>query len=317
MNCREFKDQFEDGLSLNVQAKNHLENCVDCRIFYSENLQLSQMFQTLPKVAAPKDFEFGFRSKLANAELRKPLSPIWRTLRYLLPSAAAVLIFGFVIINSNLFSTENNKLIADKNTVIEKQNTIVKEKAIVEEDSNIAINLENADEKSLENSAKTETGKTQTNNSPVVAEVDSKQRKTIKNGNQQIFSKDFKPENNSPGILTLENALTRSEQINPLGINPEKQVDDPQANIEKKTFSADEILLSLGIETANENNNLRVNSVAKNSVGETSGVKVGDLITAIDDQKVSDKQSAKGFVQGKTLMVRRGENELIIAIKNN
>ncbi len=321
MNCREFKNQFEDGLSLNMQAENHLENCVECRSFHSENLQLSQMFQTLPKVEAPKDFEFGFRSKLANAELRKPLSPIWQTLRYLLP-AAAVLILGFVIVNSNLFSTENNQQVAGNNEVIEKSDVTAEEKVsqtqtLVKEESNTATALENTDEEPSEDLAKSETNRILKNNLPVVAGNTQKQKNSKKADNQKIFIKDFQPELNMSGILVRDNAVTQSEQINPLGINPDKKIYDPQVNIEKKTFTADEILLSLGIKTTNENDNLRVNSVVKNSVGETSGVINDDLITAIDDQKVSDKQSTKGFVQGKTLKIQRGENQMIIAIKSN
>ena len=116
MNCREFKEQFADGLNLSQTAEKHIEDCRNCSIFHRENLQLTQMFKTLPKVTAPADFEFGFRSKLAAAQLRKPVSPVWQVLRYALPSAAFVLIFGFVIFNSNLFKADdtNNQLAESK-----------------------------------------------------------------------------------------------------------------------------------------------------------------------------------------------------------
>ena len=124
MNCKDFQNQFEVGSNLSDEAKTHLGRCENCRIFEREEINLTQIIQNLPKVEAPEDFGFRLNSYITKTEkVKRPLPAVWQTLRFALPLSAAVLIFGFVILNSNLFISENHNQAA----ITENNNPELKE----------------------------------------------------------------------------------------------------------------------------------------------------------------------------------------------
>lgn len=311
MNCREFTEQFEVGLDLQNAAKAHLKNCQQCQIFQKEESQLSNMLRTLPKVQAPTNFEFGYKSKLAGARNNHSPSMIWQTLRYILPLSAAAVIFGFVLFNSNLLINNDSPKIAEQNLVkpenpISNQsfaNKQIDEKVgIVEANANVGTILDNQE--------KTEIAQIPESNS--IKNQVSKEQKT------EIKKVETKKENKkSEKIFSSDVAVEKSNVITPEGLKPNKTIVRSPNNQEATTFSASEILNQLGIETSNENGKLKVNSIRQSSAGENSDVKVGDVVTAIDGQKLSDQTIRTRTVQGKTLTVDRNNQQITIQIKNN
>lgn len=321
MNCKEFKDQFEDGLSLDETAKNHLESCGNCKKFHSEGLQLSQMIRTLPKVEAPKDFEFGFRSKLAQSKLNKPLSPIWQTLRYALPLTAAVLIFGFVFINSNLFSNDQSKQTAESQQIDQKltpaENFI--ETKTEPEDKLIADKTDEIDKTEVDDKVKITKQVEIRKEGQILPELAGSKQKVIvekEADKEKILSIDNKPEDTTEKILNVDSTLNVTKTINPPGTDSTESIENKQVQQEAKTFTAKDILTQLGINTSDENGQLMVNSVTKSSSGESSGVKVGDIVTAIDGQDVSGRTLSVRSIQGKILRIKRDGQILNITIKN-
>lgn len=321
MNCHEFKEQFEDGLSVSRAAELHLQSCGRCETFRSESQQLSRIISSLPKIEAPKDFGFGFKAKLAESKLKKPLSPLWQTLRYLLPLTAAALIFGFVIVNSSLFAPTSSPQIAEKKGDI-NQKVASTDKALIDETQDVSDELvsdnkdkvlEEAPTEKKEKSITTEEKKAP----PEIAENTQKSFEKTDPGEDEILSKEIRPEKKSPDISTRDNAVKPPKIINPRGINPDKPIVNPQMSQTAKSFTAMEILSQLGIETSNEKGRLKVNSIKQNSAGANSGVKVGDVVIAIDGQKITSKPLKNRSVQGKTLRVQRNYKELSITIKNN
>lgn len=69
MNCRNIRREIEevgpDNL-LSSSAKDHIENCLECRTFSEDRLKLREMLSSLGAVAAPDDFDFRLRARLAN-----------------------------------------------------------------------------------------------------------------------------------------------------------------------------------------------------------------------------------------------------------
>ncbi len=74
--------------------------------------------------------------------------------------------------------------------------------------------------------------------------------------------------------------------------------------------------MPLGIEIVSENGNRRVKSVKKESVAERSGVKVGDLVEAIDGEKVSGDVVRGKKLEGKQITVLRGTEKVEITFDN-
>src|SRR2546423_10586025 len=91
MNCRNIRREIEevgpDNL-LSSSAKDHLENCLECRTFSEDRLKLREMLSSLGAVAAPDDFDFRLRARLAN-EKRGGAHPfVMRNLSFGFRSAA-------------------------------------------------------------------------------------------------------------------------------------------------------------------------------------------------------------------------------------
>ncbi len=328
MNCREFTNQFDSGSVLSHLANEHLESCENCQTFHIEETQLSQMINSLPKVEAPKNFEFGFRSKLAELKLSKPISPTWQILRYALPFTAVALIFGFVVVNSSLFeSAPKNLQLADKFAPEIKESSINKvSDENVESDEKLFA--ENDDKKPEEKSD--DKKPSEKNETIVVDKIKSTEDKSVsgeitenkpqsepkKDVGEEIFSRDVGPKAVKPEILTKDRALREEKSINPPGIDNKNDVKNPKLQSNAKSFSASEILSQLGIGTVKANGNLRVISIRTNSAGETSGVRKGDVVTAIDGESLSDISLRKRAIKGKTLKILRRSKPMTINIRN-
>ncbi len=76
------------------------------------------------------------------------------------------------------------------------------------------------------------------------------------------------------------------------------------------------MLSEIGIEIVLEDGKHEVKSVTKNSLAERSGVKVGDVVEAIDGKKISDEPFSGRTIKVKTLTVLRGAKKIEIALSN-
>ncbi|HET6891198.1 MAG TPA: hypothetical protein VFH31_08870 [Pyrinomonadaceae bacterium] len=65
--CREI-DESNIGQDLSSVAREHVQSCEHCRSFYDGRRELRLMLGSLETVAAPSDFEFRVRARLANNE---------------------------------------------------------------------------------------------------------------------------------------------------------------------------------------------------------------------------------------------------------
>ena len=69
MNCRNIRREIEEEGSdhlLSSSAKDHIENCLECRTFSEDRLKLREMLSSLGAVTAPDDFDFRLRARLAS-----------------------------------------------------------------------------------------------------------------------------------------------------------------------------------------------------------------------------------------------------------
>ncbi|MCA1575395.1 MAG: hypothetical protein LC770_12840 [Acidobacteria bacterium] len=96
--CREIEDA-DPGQRLSTSVTEHLGGCPRCQGFYDERSKLRQLVASLETVAAPPDFDFRVRSRLANEKASAHAGFFFRNFSFGFPSialATLVLMIGGV-----------------------------------------------------------------------------------------------------------------------------------------------------------------------------------------------------------------------------
>jgi len=96
--CREI-EEAESGQRLSTSVTEHLGGCPECQSFYDERIKLRQLVASLEAVAAPPDFDFRVRSRLANEKASAHAGFFFRNFSFGFPSialATLVLMIGGV-----------------------------------------------------------------------------------------------------------------------------------------------------------------------------------------------------------------------------
>ena len=109
MNCRDFINEFEDRNALGETATLHLNDCADCKKINGVQTRVWQIIDRFEPVAAPKDFDFRVKARIANAKPGDFQSRFLPVLRYVLPLSVVGLILAFVIFNG--FYSFDNKTV--------------------------------------------------------------------------------------------------------------------------------------------------------------------------------------------------------------
>lgn len=273
----------------------NLKNNLDEReILSADEQQISRLVGGLDKVSAPRDFDFRLKARIESAgEKGNYHNPVRQTLRYVLAPAAAVIAAAFVLFQTGFFTPQKNQPnnIASANMnrqmPVNRENSAASNK--VPENSNPSI-IENKDKNSLSNSLVADSKPTN--------QIPKKKTNPPKNRQKDNFT----------GFKDI--ALSPSNTRGPKGINPEKKSPDMKNFEQKVSISAKEILNQFGIEIELAGENLKVKSVKESSVADRSGVKTGDIVEAIDDQKLDQGNLSPKFKGGKSITVLR-ENKLL------
>ncbi len=97
--CREI-EEADPGQRLSTSVTEHLGGCPQCQTFYDERSKLRQLVASLEAVAAPPDFDFRVRSRLANEKASAHAGFFFRNFSFGFPSialATLVLMIGGVL----------------------------------------------------------------------------------------------------------------------------------------------------------------------------------------------------------------------------
>ena len=313
MNCREFLTEFEERRALSQSATLHLNDCPGCRKTSSEQTRLWQMIEKMKRVDAPNDFDFRVKARIANG---KPadIQPrvFFPALRYILPLGLIVLILSVVVFNTAYFSGGTLPAVADNISPTTDAVQIPANNSVSAQEipaiNNIAQSFTN--EKvfvgNLEQEIKPEISETKEIR---FAAVNSSRKMPVKFSNANLKedengggSRDIAVRPPPPPLLPTEFSSNQSNENSP-----------NRGNL----MSADELNLSfIGIETASEGGAKKVKAVTSGSVAERAGVKVGDVIEAIDGRRISSKPAGTQSVQGKKLTVRRGAEQIEIDLQS-
>ncbi|MEJ7862802.1 MAG: hypothetical protein WKF90_14320 [Pyrinomonadaceae bacterium] len=311
MNCRDFLIEFEDRNALTEAATLHLNDCLNCQKTSAEQTQVWQMIGGLRRVDAPKDFDFHLKARIAKASANDFNPRYLPVLRYVLPLSVIVLIFTLIVFNT-VFLNDTNGVPQVSETsfpaAVEQENTFAQTSNGQFE---IANNYQNP---SIENPAVPISNTDKQSQDVAIPKKETefaavRQTKKKLNGVSQKSIKD-----NFTG--SRDSSLTNSTEKLPEGLNPKKKIEVVPNVSGVKIFTAAEILLELGIETVLENGKRVVKSVRQKSVGETSSIKNGDIVEAINGKKLTDEPTPGEKIEGKALTVTRGGAKMEILLRN-
>lgn len=277
MNCREFLIEFEERGKLSEPARLHLTVCTECKSASERQTQIWLLIEDLQPVAAPSDFDFHVKARIANAKpsdfQKSAFIPI---LRYVLPLSFAALLFGVLVFNSGFFAAAPTASdyakaappIQNAPPLNVSPNTTLAFAPPAADNSSPVMAPANFDEKSTAsaNSARPSPG----------------------NRNTRIETLDLRLDKEQPPKSKSEDGggsrLMSVQPANPLfpkGISPNANssaapdIQSPKTPDEEGSFEV------IGIEFDLENGKRKVKSLKSNSIAERSGVKIGDVIEKI------------------------------------
>jgi len=302
MNCRDFITEFEEREPLTEAATLHLDDCQSCKITSREQTRVWQMIDVLPRVAAPNNFDFRVKARIANTKATDFQPRFFPVLRYVMPLGVIVLLLGIIAFNANYFSGNNAApQIAEK----VPQTPIIKETLSNSPSTNnqyAAANVQSVPEE-----------KSAANASTTIPRLTDERKKT------EFVA--VKSQNSTPKVKVRDGGGSRDIAVRkpfvglPAGIPPQSMETSPNVN-NLRNLTDEQILSEIGIEIVLQNESRAVKSIKKNSLAERSGVKAGDVIEAIDGKKISlePKRSKTSVV--KNLTVLRGAEKIQIPLKN-
>lgn len=311
MNCRDVISEFEDRDALSDVAARHLKDCADCRTVSSIQTRVWQSIEAFEPVAVPNDFNFRVKSKIADARPNRLPTAKFPILRYVLGSCVAVLLLAFVVFNG-FYSYDDKTVAPVAETPVQRKNSLVEPPAtapiIAQNDS--PEDVGKPAEKNIR--AKNETAQ------------NVRQSKKMPTANQLIAQNSVKqlPANSAPkddnkGGSIDATARGASKVLTPRGIPAASQkADNPTDFTAQNPMSDEQILSLLGIESAAENGKHKVKKIAANSVAERSGVKIGDVIEAMDGESLTGEAKRAKTVEGKKLTILRGTSKIEIELHN-
>ncbi len=295
-------------------SNKHLQDNAEDEILSVGDIKIQQMIKNLHRVDAPKDFDFRLKARIANAKSTDFQPRFFPVLRYVLPLSVVVLIFTFIIINGIYFAG-NKQQTAENTPPIPVENKIVPTNNLPISPPEVAkIPVKSAPEKDIADSNRTNVQAKKKDIIPV-EETKFVAVKSPKKPPSELL-KEIKIDDNDDGGSKTTSLDVKPIQIYPNGVIPSELTESSPNNENKNDILTKQILLPRGIEIVSENGNRRVKSVKKDSIAERSNVQVGDLVEAIDGEKVSGDAERGKKLEGKQITVLRGAEKIEITFDN-
>lgn len=262
-----------------------------------EDEKLRQMLNGLKKVNAPKNFDFHLKARIAKTKPQDyQTASLIPFLRYLLPFSVVILLAFFVGFNLLITTQNTNDSQAKDSKPVET------DQIEITSASNLPVNAVAAANYPQ-----------QTGNLTVFAEKELAptiiEKKAAENNLQLATLTNKKDPQQKSKIkaedsFNLESALSAPKVLTPRGIPPQGFEDPAQIRVRSSNI-AKQIFDFIGISAVFEAERWKVTSVSRNNMADRAGIKVGDFIEAIDNNKLdSDIQNTK-IVSVKVLHVIR------------
>jgi hypothetical protein len=314
MNCRDFLNEFEDRNGLSDMATLHLKDCADCQKINVVQSRVWQLIDKFEPATAPNDFDFRVKARIAGAKPADFQPSIFPFLRYALGLSVVGLILAFVVFNG-VYSIDDKTAppIASSNFKPTEKEIPTVNSSPSEQIAEASVPPSFENEKPIIEITKPKSGRTENKKQPAISEketllavVKSPEKLQINNTKEDDNSGGSQVQSLKPAISIMPKGMSNSTQI----------VENPSSFEQVNSMTAEQILSVLGIQIVSENGKRQVKKIKPNSAAEHSGVKVGDLIEAIDDEKLTSEPIRSKTVQGKKLTVMRGTERREIPIHN-
>ena len=290
---------------------NYLPN-KDGEMLSLEDEKLRQMIGDLQRIDAPKNFDFRLKARMAKAKPSEFKPRFLPALRYVLPLSAILVIFAFVILNGLYFP--DSQAVSKVEEITPKPN-IEKVSSPIIQTANVSNAAKDAESVVEVLPMNQEQAKVEKNVKPSAKElqfVSVKSPTVIAKKNLAV--KEVKDDN---GGGSRDSASSSPINILPNGVNLNSTPQIPSNAENLPSLNAQEILSQLGIEASFSDASWKVKSVKKYSLAENSGVQIGDVVEAIDGEKLSDKPLRSKSIAGKTLTILRGAEKIEISLQIN
>lgn len=262
--------------------------------------KLCRMLAGLERVEAPKDFDFHLKARIAKADPRAYRKSSAGRLGYLVPAAGLAAVLALAGFYGNFSGGENTPINAESVTApfesVQPQSPLTKQFA----------QISNANSNSFESNSAPTVAVQRISNLP----SDENEAKRTDDG-RRIERRSSKPDSNTSQVR----ASTVPPVIGPRGIDPDKRVEIPESEVEEKDFEAQSLLNTLGVETVLENGSIKIKSLPQNSPAARFGLKSGDVIESINDQKISNGKIRGKRVDMKKIGVKRGAETVQIDLQ--
>ncbi len=305
MNCRDYIIEFEERGTLSETATLHLTICADCRRTSRNQTQVWLMIDKMPPIAAPSDFDFHVKARIAKAKPSDFRSPgFFPALRYVLPLSVVVLFFGLLAFNSTYFNSSSIESPTARNnqdnqpavTTLPSDNFLPTEQTVAE----VAPPEITAAPPTFYNSPNNRAGarfftaelSPKTNGNRIKNSVSNRKRPARR------FEAEINPDD---GLGSKDSAQTKQEPLLPAGFsNTAKNTNFGDIAPTKQISDAD-LLSFFGIQTVSKDGVRTITALTKDSPAERSGAKVGDVIESLNNS---------------LLLVRRGTEKIEISLLN-
>lgn len=280
-----------------------------------EDEKIRALLGTLNRVEAPQDFDFRVRARIAKAAPAARQTGFLPILRYILPLAAILLIASGFVFNSLYFADPQGvPTIAQ----IDSQPPPSAEKSIQTNfnQSIPAVIPQVLEEKEIAQTV-SKSAANELKNKKIAS--DNATRLVIRKPAGQIRAR-VSPDKYTPGGGRRLSAVSPPDRIiTSSGINLNKTTGNSSDFEKTKNPSVKELLLQLGAQVGLTGGSWKVLTVRENSLAKSSGIRTGDVIEAVDGEKLTDKPLPNKKNAVKQLTVDRGGQkiEIPIGIKPN
>ena len=312
MNCRDYTAEFEERAALSETATRHLNDCFDCRKTSAAQNRVWEMIDGLSVVDAPKTFDFSVKARIAQAKPADFQPRFLPILRYVLPLCVVVLVLGLFAFNTSFFFGDSllpqvAEVAPPKPTVAENapNNTSMPENFAAVNNSGQSFVEEKVVVGTLEQSA-----------IPLKNQPETQVVAIKSTGRMPTELRRRNPKNSSDGVESRDLSLTEQRTLFPENLNPNKAVETTPNAGNPSPLDDEKIWSFIGLEIVSENGGRKVKTIAPKSYAERLGVKVGDVIVAVDGVKLSAELLRVNTFEGKTLTVVRGAEKTRVTLEN-
>ena len=266
----------------------------------ADSRRVVELLSALPRVEAPGNFEFGVKARIAAGEVHPGKNP-FGFVKVVAPLALVLVVALFGLFYRTMPSEDVASAPRTETISPQQSGPIAQNDTTPKQSDPIPADTPEPEPMVASGSgsqAATSTGKL------------NRRSATPRSG--LIETPGLAPPVIQPG--SIDRAVEAANVIDPPGINSNLGRNS-NSNSAGASIPVREVLEMLGVKAEFAGGGWAVRSTADNSIAARAGVKVKDVIEAINDQTLTEDTKLKGSFEGKSLRVRRDGKSMTISLR--